>query len=82
MPSFKAAISFSAQSVRMGFSFTGNTFVGRDSLIRGELGHDAFRRNRWWVLRGDDRKRADAAEGGEAVYGDPGYIRGKWKMQK
>ena len=69
----EAAISFSEKSARMGIVFTDNVFVGRDSLIRGNYEGTAFRGNTWWVLRGDDHQRADAAEGGKAVYKDPGY---------
>ena len=67
----EAALSFSEQSVRKDFIFSNNVFVGRDSLIRGKRGNDVFRGNDWWVLRGDDRARADSAEGGRAFYYDP-----------
>jgi len=69
----EAAVSYSEKSDRMGFVFTNNIFVGGDSLIRGNFRGDAFRGNTWWVLRGDDHQRADAAEKGKAAYRDPGY---------
>lgn len=69
----EAALSFSEKSTREDLRFYNNVFVGRDSLIRGVLGsgRDVFRGNDWWVLHGDDRARADAAEGGKALYIDP-----------
>lgn len=67
----EAALSYSEKSLRKAFVFYNNIFVGRDSLIRGDRGADVFRRNDWWVLRGEDRRRADAAEGGTALYRDP-----------
>lgn len=69
----EAALSFSEKSAREGLRFYNNVFVGRDSLIRGVLGSggDVFRGNDWWVLHGNDRARADAAEGGKALYIDP-----------
>lgn len=69
----EAALSYSDKSLRKGFVFYNNIFVGRDSLIRGDRGADVFRRNDWWVLRGEDRGRADAAEGGRALYRDPAF---------
>ncbi len=73
----EAALSFSEKSARKDLLFYDNVFVGRDSLIRGDRGRDVFRGNIWWVLRGDDRARADAAEGGKASYYDPFTI--LWK---
>lgn len=67
----QAALSFSDKSARRGLSFYDNVFVGRDSLIRGDRGVDLFRGNDWWVLHGNDRARAEAAEGGKALYCDP-----------
>lgn len=69
----EAAISYSEKSARKQFTFYKNIFVGRDSLIRGDRGSDVFRGNGWWVLHGEDRRRADAAEGGRALYGYPGF---------
>ncbi|HLZ88523.1 MAG TPA: hypothetical protein VKQ52_14815 [Puia sp.] len=34
---------------------------------------DLFKANAWWVLHGDDRVAADAAEGAPAIYGDPQF---------
>jgi hypothetical protein len=68
----EAAISFSEKSTHRGFVFMRNIFVGQDSLIRGQRWTgDVFRRNAWWVLHGEDRKSAEAAEGGKAMYADP-----------
>ncbi len=67
----EAALSFSEKSARKDLLFYDNVFVGGDSLIRGDRGVDVFRENIWWVLHGDDRARADAAEGGKAFYYDP-----------
>jgi hypothetical protein len=67
----EAALSFSEKSARKGLVFFDNVFVGKDSLIRGDRGADVFRGNNWWVLHGNDRARAQAAEGGKAFYFDP-----------
>ncbi len=67
----EAALSFSEKSARKDLLFFDNVFVGRDSLIRGDRGVDVFRGNNWWVLHGNDRARAAAAEGGKAFYYDP-----------
>ena len=69
----EAALSFSEKSAREDLRFYNNVFVGRDSLIRGVFSRDTdlFRGNDWWVLHGNDRARADAAEGGKAFYYDP-----------
>ena len=67
----EAAVSYSEKSARKQFSFYNNTFVGGDSLIRGDRGVDRFYRNRWWQLHGDGRRKADSAEGGKAVYVRP-----------
>ena len=67
----EAALSFSEKSARKGLLFFDNVFVGRDSLIRGDRGVDVFRGNNWWVLHGNDRARANAAEGRDALYFDP-----------
>lgn len=69
----EAALSYSEKSARRGFVFYNNIFVGADSLIRGDRGVDRFWGNEWWVLRGDDRARADAAEGGKAKYEKPAF---------
>jgi len=47
----EAAISFSELSVRKGFFYYNNIFVGGDSLIRGDKGKDVFSGNDWWLLR-------------------------------
>lgn len=46
-----AAISYSPQSVRKGFMFYNNIFVGRDSLIKGKKMNDLFLANDWWSLK-------------------------------
>jgi len=69
----EAALSYSEKSAHRDFKFYRNIFVGKDSLIRGVRGPDVFSGNDWWVLHGEDRRRADAAEGGKATYKDPGY---------
>jgi hypothetical protein len=69
----EAAVSYSEKSVRRQFKFYKNIFVGRDSLIRGDRGVDEFRENAWWVLQGDDRMRANAAEHGKALYAKPAF---------
>ena len=51
----EAAVSYSEKSARKGFVFYNNIFVGGDSLIRGDRGVDVFRRNDWWVLRGNGK---------------------------
>lgn len=67
----EAALSYSEKSARKDLVFFDNVFVGKDSLIRGDRGVDVFRGNNWWVLHGSDRVRAQAAEGGKAMYFDP-----------
>jgi hypothetical protein len=67
----QAALSYSEKSARRDLLFFDNVFVGRDSLIRGDRGVDVFRGNNWWVIHGTDRARAEAAEGGKALYCDP-----------
>ena len=69
----EAAVSYSEKSARTGFSFYRNIFVGADSLIRGDRGADRFWGNDWWVLRGDDRSSANAAEHGKAMYVKPAF---------
>ena len=59
------------KSARKDLLFFDNVLVGKDSLIRGDRGADVFRGNNWWVLHGNDRLRAQAAEGGKAMYFDP-----------
>lgn len=73
----QAALSYSEKSAHLDLVFLDNVFVGRDSLIRGDRGVDVFRGNDWWVLHGSDKARAEAAEGGKALYCDP--IRLLWK---
>jgi hypothetical protein len=46
----EAALSYSTTSARRGFVFRDNTFVGADSLVRGNKGVDVFVNNNWWVL--------------------------------
>ncbi|HEV2482709.1 MAG TPA: right-handed parallel beta-helix repeat-containing protein [Puia sp.] len=67
----QAALSYSEKSAHRDLVFFDNVFVGRDSLIRGDRGVDVFRGNIWWVIHGNDRARAEAAEGGKALYCDP-----------
>ena len=67
----QAALSYSEKSAHLDLVFFDNVFVGRDSLIRGDRGVDVFRGNDWWVIHGTDRVRAEAAEGGKALYCDP-----------
>jgi len=67
----QAALSYSEKSAHLDLVFFDNVFVGRDSLIRGDRGVDVFRGNDWWVIHGNDRARAEAAEGGKALYCDP-----------
>ena len=62
----QAAISYSDKSARGKINFYNNIFVGADSLIRGDKGADSYRGNSWWVLRGDGRASAEAAEHGKA----------------
>ena len=67
----QAALSYSEKSAHRDLVFSDNVFVGRDSLIRGDRGADVFRGNLWWVIHGNDKARAEAAEGGKALYCDP-----------
>ncbi|HVS98814.1 MAG TPA: right-handed parallel beta-helix repeat-containing protein [Puia sp.] len=69
----EAAVSYSEKSVRRDFVFYKNIFVGADSLIRGDKGGDRYWSNGWWVLRRDDRSRANAAEHGKALYRKPAF---------
>jgi hypothetical protein len=45
-----AAVSFSELSKRKGFAFYNNIFVGKDSLVKGNMGDDLFIGNDWWSL--------------------------------
>ncbi len=46
-----AAVSFSELSMRKGFAYYNNIFVGKDSLVKGEMGNDIFIGNDWWSLK-------------------------------
>jgi hypothetical protein len=70
----EAAISFSEKSERMGFVFSNNIFVGKDSLIKGDhRARDGFRNNGWWLLSGKDHRPADEVERGTALFADPRF---------
>jgi Right handed beta helix region len=43
-----SAISFSELSARKAFAFYNNIFVGKDNLLKGEMGTDTFLGNDWW----------------------------------
>ena len=45
-----AAVSFSELSMRKGFAYYNNIFVGKDSLMKGNVGNDIFIGNDWWSL--------------------------------
>jgi Right handed beta helix region len=45
-----SAISFSELSNRKDFFFYNNIFIGKDSLIKGNMGNDIFQGNDWWSL--------------------------------
>jgi hypothetical protein len=46
-----AAIRYSELSDRKAFAFYNNIFVGRDSLLKGNMGADVFLGNNWWRSR-------------------------------
>jgi hypothetical protein len=45
-----AAISFSELSLRKEFAFYNNIFIGKDDLVKGNMGEDHFLGNDWWSL--------------------------------
>jgi hypothetical protein len=60
----EAALSYSTTSARRGFVWRDNTFVGADSLIRGDRGRDVFIGNDWWVLGAPDGRSGHAGDRG------------------
>jgi Right handed beta helix region len=46
----EAALSYSETSKRKNFAFYNNIFIGKDSLVKGEMAGDTFMGNDWWSI--------------------------------